>query len=356
MKKINLAIIGCGWAGDIHATDLGKIPDLFNIVACCDPDQDRRNQFGDRYGIPIRVSDYAQVLAMADVEVVVLCTPPMLHHPMIIEALKVDKNVICEKPLTSSLMLVDSIVKAEKKSKGRVMPIFQYRFGEGANRVRHVIKSGLAGKHYVSSIDVARTRSAEYYSAAWRGKFATELGGVHVTQSIHINDLLFWMIGPAASVMSLKATRVNPIEVEDCAVISMRMADGSLASMTSTLGSVGQLTRIRMCFENVTFERNSDHDATKPAQAPWTVLPRTEAIGIQVHQKMAELSPSKEWFARQYELFYQSLMSGKEFPVTLSEARAAIEFITALYYSDETGSAVDFPIPTSHPRYAGWVL
>jgi predicted dehydrogenase len=355
MKKMQVAIVGCGWAGDIHAVDLKKLPDTFGILACCDPSVERVTEFGNRYGIPRRAGSLGEVLAMSDIDVVVICTPPVLHYPMVLEALAADKHVICEKPFTSSLEFVDAIDAAQARSKGRVMPIFQYRYGDGAARVRHVIQSGLAGKHYVSSIEVARTRGAEYYREAWRGRFATELGGVHLTQEIHINDLFYYLVGPASSVMSFKTTRVNPIEVEDCAVTSLRLEDGSLASVTSTLGSVGQLTRLRLFFEHVTFERNSDHDISKPAEEPWIVRPRTEEVGRELERKMAEIPPGHSGFARQYELFHEAIATGGVLPVTLADARASIELVTAMYYSDETGASVSLPIGPDHPRYRGWL-
>ena len=41
--------------------------------------------------------------------------------------------------------------------------------------------------------------------------------------------------------VGFKTTRVNPIEVEDCAVASLLMADGSLVSLSATLGSARQV-------------------------------------------------------------------------------------------------------------------
>lgn len=355
MNRINLAIVGCGWAADWHAQDLRTLPELFSVLACCDSNEERLRKFGELYQIPRRVRDFADVLDMEDVDAVALCTPPGVHHSMTLSALAAGKHVVCEKPLTKSLALVDSIREAAKRSRSRVMPIFQYRFGHGLEKVRHVIRAGLAGKHYVSSVESARKRGTDYYqAAAWRGKFATELGGVLVTQAIHIHDLLHWLIGPPATVMSFKTTRVNPIEVEDCAVASLLMPDGSLASLTATLGSVRQATRMRLCFENVTFERVSDHDTTRPADDPWTVYPRTEEIGRAIDREMAEVPPGRSWFARQYELFHEALIAGSALPVTLEDARASIELITALYHSSETQTAVQLPLGPDHPKYNGW--
>lgn len=356
MKPLNIAIVGCGWVADWHLRDgLALLPDRFTVAICCDSDEKRLNEFADRYAIPNRIRSFNDVLKRSDVDAVAICTPPGLHYDMVKAALEAGKHVICEKPFTSSLELVDAIAGLEKKSAARVMPIFQYRFGDGIAKVRHVIQSGLAGRHYVTSIDTAKTRGPDYYAVAWRGKFATELGGVLVTQAIHIHDLAFWLLGSATAVSAFKTTRVNAIEVEDCAVASVLMSDGSLVSLSATLGSARQVTRMRFCFENVTFEKTAcDGDSAKPGEDPWVIIPRTPQIGDAIEAKMKELTPQKSWFARQYELFHEAITTGGPLPVTLADARASLELITACYHASETQSVVHLPIDHEHPRYRGW--
>ena len=357
MPRLNAAIVGCGWVADWHTRDgLVHLPDLYSVAACCDLDSDRAKQFAARYGIPNALTSFDELLKRPDIDVVSICTPPSLHYEMVLKAVQAEKHVVCEKPLTSSLELADAMIEAAERAKTRVMPIFQYRFGNGIAKVRHVIQSGLAGKHFVASIDTAKRREADYYSVAWRGRFATELGGVLVTQAIHIHDLVFWLLGPAAAVSAFKTTRVNPIEVEDCAVASLKMADGSLVSLSATLGSARQVARMRFCFENVTFEKMAyDDDSSKPGEDPWVVIPKNPEIGRAIEAKMKEVAPQRAWFARQYELLHASIHTGAPLPVELSDARAALELITACYHSNETGRAIELPIGPDHPKYRGWV-
>jgi predicted dehydrogenase len=275
---------------------------------------------------------------------------------MVIACLGVNKHVVCEKPFARSLAEVDAVIATQARSRGRCMPIFQYRFGDGIARVRHVIQSGLAGRHFVSSAETAKRRGPDYYAVTWRGKFATELGGVLLTQAIHIHDLLLWLIGPVAEVACFKTTRVNPIEVEDCAVGSLRMGDGSLASIAATLGSARQVTRLRLCFENVTFEKQCfDEDSMRPGNEPWTTIPKDPEVGQAIAAKAAEVPPASAWFVGQYERFHQALADGTQFPVTLDDARASIELITAMFESDETRTIVRLPIRAGHPKYEGWI-
>jgi predicted dehydrogenase len=356
MKLLNVAIVGCGWVADWHVADgFAQLRDRFQVLVCCDRDINKANAFAQRHAIERVTASYDDVLSMTDVDVVVICTPPGLHYRMMMDALGRGKHVVCEKPLVASLAEVDSIIAAEAQSTGRVMPIFQYRFGDGLAKVRHVIRSGLAGRHFVSSVDTAKRRDTDYYQVAWRGKFATELGGVLLTQAIHIHDVLLWLVGPVKAASCFKTTRVNPIEVEDCAVASLELRDGSLASLSTTLGSARQVTRMRLCFENVTFEKVCyDEHSARPGDDPWTVIPRKPELAQAIEEKMAEVRPSASQFVRQYELYHEALDTGAPFPVTLADARASLELVTGLFHANETRQVVDFPIGPSHEKYEGW--
>lgn len=357
MAQLRVAIVGCGWVAGSHVSQgFGLLPELFDVVACCDVDPARVDAFAAEHGVPQRYTDYAELLKSPAIDAVSICTPPSLHFEMVMAALQAGKHVICEKPFTSSLQLMDEVIAAQAKASARVMPIFQYRFGNGIARIKHVIDSGLTGRPFVSSVETAWKRGADYYKVPWRGKFATELGGVLLTQSIHIHDLFMWLMGPIASVAAFKATRVNPIEVEDCAVASLVMQNGSLASLTATLGSARPVTRIRLCFENVTFERMGyDGDAIRPGDEPWLIIPQRPELAEALNAKAAEV-PAVEHvtFARQFELFHDAIGKRLPFPVTLDDARRTLELVTALFHANESRSVVDLPIGPGHPLYRGW--
>ncbi len=356
MRKLKIAIVGCGWvAGNQIENGFALLCDQFDIAVCCEIEPARLAAFSDKYGIAGRTTSYDDVLAMPDIDAVSICTPPSEHHSMVRAALAAGKHALCEKPFTSSLELMDDVISAQKTSKARVMPIFQYRYGPGFERVRALVRSGLGGKLYVSSIETAWLRGAAYYQVPWRGKFATELGGVLVTQSIHIHDLFMCLAGPVAKVASFKTTRVNPIEVEDCAVASLQMADGSLASLTATLGSARPSTRMRFCFENFTIERNCfDLDAPKPALEPWTIVPMRPELQHDIDAATAGIPTGDLFFAGQFRAFHKSVTEGLPFDITLEEARRALELITAIYSAAETGRTENLPIDSRHARYKGW--
>jgi predicted dehydrogenase len=64
-----------------------------------------------------------------------------------------------------------------------------------------------------------------------------------------------------------------------------------------------------------------------------------------------QLTPRPERYAGQFYRFYQALRGGNELPVTLDDARAALEVVAATYYSSEKNEPVHLPIGPGHPKY-----
>ena len=270
-----VAVVG-GGIGRSHLVE-GYVPnaDKFRVLAMCDLDPGRRNGLADEFGIERRVENFDDLLAMDDLDIIDICTPPALHYPMILAALRAGKHVVCEKPLVGSLAQIDEVMVLEKQSRGRLMPVFQYRFGNGIQQAKAIIDAGLAGKPYVGSVETLWRREADYYAVPWRGKWKTELGGTLMTHAIHPHDIFTYLMGDLKSLFGRVATRVNPIEVEDCISATVELQSGALGSFTGTLGSADEITRVRLAFENLTIE--SDHSPYTPGGAEWTILPRNDA-------------------------------------------------------------------------------
>jgi predicted dehydrogenase len=289
---------------------------------------------------------------MDEVEVVDVCTPSFLHYPHTLQALAAGKYVICEKPVAGSLQEVDQLIAAEAESGKRVMPIFQYRYGHGIQKLKYLVDQGVAGRAYLTTVETAWRRRPPYYTVPWRGKWETELGGALVTLAIHAHDLLTYILGPVKSVFARTETLVNAIETEDCVSASLEMADGSLASLSVTTGSAVEISRHRFCFSNLAAESN-----TRPYHnsfEPWSYSGDSPEIDAQIQETLARFEPLPERFAGQFFRFYHALHRNTDLPVTLADARAALELVTACYASAQTGQVVNLPIGPEHPMYASW--
>ncbi|HEY4199141.1 MAG TPA: Gfo/Idh/MocA family oxidoreductase [Devosiaceae bacterium] len=348
-----VAIVGCG-IGRSHIVE-GYLPnaDKFKVVALCDINPERLKAVADEFGIERRVTNFDDLLAMDDIDIIDICTPPMLHHGQIIAALKAGKHVVSEKPLVGSLKEVDEIMAVEKTARGMLMPIHQYRYGNGIQQAKAIIDSGIAGKPYIATAETLWKRGPDYYATPWRGKWKSELGGVLMTHSIHIHDLLTYLMGPVTQLFGRVATRVNAIEVEDCVSASCQLASGALASLTATLGSQEQISRIRLAFENVTIE--SDHEPYSPGAKPWKIVPASQAVDAQIKDLLKDWRDVPPRFTTQIALFYDALTGKGPLPVTTADSRRALEIVTAFYHSSETHTEVQMPITAGHPKYNSWI-
>ncbi|MBP8241987.1 MAG: Gfo/Idh/MocA family oxidoreductase, partial [Thermoflexales bacterium] len=268
----------------------------------------------------------------------------------------------------------DEIARVEAESGRRIMPVFQYRFGAGLQKVKHLVDAGLAGAPLAASVEVHWRRRADYYAVPWRGKFASELGGVLTTHAIHAVDMLTYVFGPVKSVFARTSTRSNPIEVEDCAAVVFEHANGALSTLSCTLGSAAESTRHRFVFANVTAESNTR--AYTNSLDPWTYSPDRPEVAEGIERLIANYDATAAGEAQrasgvgdggsltgytpparydaQLLRFYHALANNTPLPVTLADARNAIELLSATYYSAQTGAPVSLPLDASHPVYGGW--
>jgi predicted dehydrogenase len=345
----NVLVVGAG-IGAQHIRAYRAAPDLFHVSALCDIDPGRAQPLIDKHQIPELLTDFSAAIRRPDIGIIDLCTPPNLHFQQIQAALHAGKHVICEKPLVGSVAELDQLERLAEQAGKQVMPIFQYRFGRGLQKLKQLVDRQLTGDPFVFNVDVAWWRSRDYYNAVpWRGKRATELGGALLSQAIHAVDMVFYILGPARALFAWTATRVNPIEVEDCVAIAVEMTNGSLGTISSTLGSAAQISRHRFTFRNLSAESNTEPYAN--SADPWVFSFPEEKGNIAIERALAEFVPAAEGYEEQFRRFHRSLNAGEPSPVTLADARQVLEFVAATYASAESGKRVSLPLSKSSPKY-----
>jgi len=345
----NVAVVGLG-IGIAHVRALRRLRDRFTLVAISDPDETRSEPVAERTHAD--VCSFEMLLQRDDIEIIHICTPPSMHLDHCLAALAAGKHVVCEKPVVGSLADIDRLAAAEAASDCRLMPIFQYRYGNGLQQVKALVDAGVAGRAYTSSVEVAWRRRADYYAVPWRGRRATEFGGVLLSQGVHALDMLTYIVGAPRQVFCRATTRVNPIEVEDCAAASLEMVDGSLATISATLGSPEEVSRHRFHFESFVAESNTAPYSS--SAKPWNITPDTPEARAAIDATLAGWVDGPEEWEGQFQRFADALDATLDPPVTLADARASLELLTALYWSAQTGEDVTVPLDDAHPFYESW--
>lgn len=217
-NTLGTAIIGCGSISPLHARAIAEVEDA-RLLAVVDNNPLLAAQAAQDYGCE-GLTDYRELLKRPDIDIIHLCTPHYLHAQMAVELLNAGKHVLTEKPMAQDLPSARFMLEAAGTARGQLGVVFQNRYNDPSVQIKETIDSGNLGDLLCMKGIVTWTRSEDYYSnSSWRGRWATEGGGVLINQTIHTLDLLQWFGGEVSSVQGSVTTDVlnNVIEVEDSA-------------------------------------------------------------------------------------------------------------------------------------------
>lgn len=352
MKKLRVGVVGSG-VGRGHIEAYVKLPEMYEVVALCDIRPERRDEVADMFGVPER-PDRMEALYDLGLDIIDICTPSWLHFEQATAAMETGYDVVIEKPAARSLSEMDALIETSARTGRIACPIFQYRFGHGLRKLRHLIGKGLAGRPLVATAETHWYRDEIYYSrGAWRGTWEGETGGCFATHAIHIHDILCQILGPIASVHARTSRRVNGNETEDMGVLSLEFENGAMASSSVTLGSREEMSRLRFCFDDLTAE--SGRRPYHPDHDPWAFPHDDPEAAARIEEALADFTPLPERFTGQFYRLHAALTGDAPLPVTLADARASIELLTAIYWSSHTGDTQSLPIASDHPLYGGWL-
>ncbi|HIE50619.1 MAG TPA: Gfo/Idh/MocA family oxidoreductase [Armatimonadetes bacterium] len=101
VEPLGVGLIGAGFAANIHAQAYQRVQGVpVRVVAVAARREESVRRFAEKYDIPYATTDWQEILAREDVQLVDLCVPVYLHAEMAIAAAQAGKHVACEKPLT----------------------------------------------------------------------------------------------------------------------------------------------------------------------------------------------------------------------------------------------------------------
>lgn len=326
--KLKVALIGCGVISDNHICAILNSGNA-ELVALCDTDKDRALAKKEHHGLCAKIyTDYLNMLECERLDVVHIATPHYLHKEMAVAALKRNINVFLEKPMCIKDEDIEIIINAEKESRGRVCVCFQNRF----NKITRYAKAFADEDGGVISARFSQfwKRDAEYYAQdEWRGKKATEGGGVMINQAIHQLDLLCFFLGKpqriCASVSNHSLKGI--IDVEDSCEAMIDFENGKRANFYATNASlIGDYTSVVLTTKNRIIELRHPYlyvDGTLVDEAS-NVIP---SIGKACYGEGHDIIVG---------MFYEALIDGTDVPVSLSEAQYATRLVLGCYKSNDT--------------------
>ncbi|MEQ8676821.1 MAG: Gfo/Idh/MocA family oxidoreductase [Aggregatilineales bacterium] len=227
-EKLRFGLIGCGRVAPRHAQSLAEIHNA-ELVAVADVIESRAANFQTKYNVEA-YTDYHEMIARDDLDVITICTPSGLHASMVLDVIQAGKHVIVEKPIALSTVDADRMIKAAEEANVKLCVILQNRFNPPMQDLYKVVKSGKIGKLHLGNVMVRWYRPQSYYEDGWHGTWAMD-GGALMNQSIHHIDAIQWLMGDVDTVYAMTGTLAHKMEAEDVGVAVLRFKSGALASV-----------------------------------------------------------------------------------------------------------------------------
>ena len=169
MKKLKIAIVGCGRISVSYADSFRRLADEIELVYAVDKVPEKAKKFADEFGCAW-TTDFDEILDK-DIDVVHLCLPHFLHPVMAIKAMKAGINVLTEKPIAISLQDADRMLEVQKETGVKLGCIFQTRYTKSVEKLREMIQRGDFGKILTARSYLTWNRPLNYYdSSDWKGK------------------------------------------------------------------------------------------------------------------------------------------------------------------------------------------
>lgn len=327
MKKS--CIVGYGVIAPTHARALENC-NFAELYAVCDNEPEKLEKAKiEHRGIKL-YQDFEDVIADPEIDVVHICTPHYLHGVMAERALLAGKDVFLEKPVCLNAEEFERLEKAQEKSGKRVCVCFQNRYNPCSVKILEELPK--LGKINAIHGTLMWFKDKAYYdSGEWRGKWATEGGGLIINQAIHTIDLIGLFTGGFASVDATLTTKCfsDFVEVEDTADILFETKSGLRAFFFGTnCYPIDTSTVIEIHCENGTL-RNTRGLLTLIKEDSETVI---------ANDKKAQMGKNY-WGSSHYMAineFYKLLETGNGKIISLADVKNTMKTVFAVYESGKT--------------------
>lgn len=234
MKKIiNIGFLGCGRVAQ-HYKDLilKKKIKYIKVVACCDLNKRKALKLSKQLKCNY-YTDYKRMYNENSIDLVLILTESGKHFTHSIEALKNNKNILIEKPITLIPNQAHQINSLAKKKGLIVENVFQNRLNPAVQKLKEAFEKNKFGKIISCSMKLNWHRKQSYYNDGWHGSWSMD-GGVINQQAIHHLDALNWICGPIKKVNALSKNIVNKLEAEDTLSALIEFKKGYMGTIEVT--------------------------------------------------------------------------------------------------------------------------
>jgi predicted dehydrogenase len=344
---VQVGLIGSQFISTIHAEALQRCPHC-EIAAVASPTPKHVKAFAKKSGIPRAFTDYREMLALPELDMVVVGAPNDVHCQIAVDAAAAGKHVVMEKPLCLNLAEADRMIAACKRAKVKLMYAEELCFTPKYVRLKQLLDRGALGTPTL--IKQSEKHDGPHAAHFWDVEHSG--GGVTMDMGCHAIEFFRWMLGrpKIRSVYAQMSTQVHGAKTkgEDNAILLVEFENdviglaeeswtkpGGMDDRAEVYGSKGVAYADLLHGNAITAysAEGYDYSVEKGGSTQgWTFPIYEEAWNYGFHQEMAH--------------FVDCVRLDLKPEVTGEDGRAVLEVIFAAYESARTGKKVKLPFKT----------
>ena len=226
MEKIKVGIVGIGWWSDVLAAVIEK-SDQMELGAGYSRSADKTDAFAERFQCEAAPS-YEAMLAMEDLDGIILTTPNSAHRQGAEAALAAGKHVFVEKPISNTLEDGRAMIAAADAA-GKILAVgHSYRRHGALRHLRRLIDAGELGRVSLAEGGFSNDNGLNLEEGVWRTDGSEIPGGCLMQIGIHQIDNLLYLMGPVSDVTAYFARLETKPDIEDVTTLLMRFASGAI--------------------------------------------------------------------------------------------------------------------------------
>lgn len=267
-------MIGYGFIGKVHCHAHRSLPLLYDplparteLVGVCTATEASGQKAQAQAGFAFATTDYRELVARDDIQLIHICTPNDAHREALLAALQAGKHLYCDKPLALNTAEAEEVCMRALMLDTVQQMTFNYRFIPAILRARQLVEAGFLG-------DLLTFRAAYLHAGyidpkrpfSWRLDRARSGGGAISDLGAHIIDLVRFLVGPDcgvgragefaavnAELETVITERTDPktgemrrVEVDDIAFAHCRLMGGARGTLEASRLSTGVQDEIRL--------------------------------------------------------------------------------------------------------------
>jgi Predicted dehydrogenases and related proteins len=323
---MRVGIAGTGTMGEVHAA-AWRSTDA-ELIGCISLHSDQAEALAARHQMRA-FTDYAELLN--EVEIVDICTPTPLHKPMVLQAAKAGKHVICEKPVALTAEDARIMILACKEAGVRFFVGMVVRFFPQYRLARELVANGQIG-----NLGVLRLKRVSYVPQKSSDNWyfdPTLSGGMVVDLMIHDFDYSRWLAGEVERVYA-RGNRFAEGPAQYVQAI-LRFRNGAIALVEGGWAYPPGVFRTGLDLSGTggLIEWNSDQPS--PILSFFPPKPSdTASVGLPVS------GLGEDPYTTEVRHAYRAIQTGTDFEVTAEDALEALRISRAVEESLSSGNPV----------------